>query len=616
MFIGSKGLLDQADESTSLLVLAWKEMFDPLTPDSFQPRLFNVPLLLRELGEIAGRASASPDRWQHHFEWVREELTAAISSEAGFLGEMPYYASICRRLTAMPDLLEVQRLCKTLAAYEEPYEEAAKGAFTAAVAKLPKDKELAVQALHRIATISLRCGFGTEEFQDVLDDHAYKLDPKIWASNFLAAFEEAKRPEREFGCYIPVSGVDPKAYLKMLKSKPEFRLLPPSELPHKLPKFFKHAAVFYIERVLANTSTEAARRAVGTLRPSLDILSFYDHELVPRIGEAAWVEHDGKGKLVTIAGQFLRSLPSRKSAVPLTLNALQIRGDLLTGKVLNALEHLQLAKSNPAFRAKLMNLWSALECLSVAGEEKGSVFSRVRDTVVPIVVWRRTDKIARYIAKNLTRLRQSALVENYGPLFSGVGYVSAEEVLLALTKRQEHPDLSPFYASVAQHQLVKNRFFALRKTFSNPKNLLSDLRNSTARTTWHLARIYRARNLIVHEGQEDAVVPHLVDNLQYYLSITLSRILHGMSTHTGWDVTDSVAHWRSKSWYITQMLDESPASLQVRDFFPIPRRHVRQQVWPASTLPPTGPTPAAPAATGSPPAPPTTPTGTAAETAI
>src|SRR5262245_5701797 len=111
MFIASKELLKTANPSTALLILAWKEMFNPLTPDTFQPRLLNVPLLVRELGDMASRTKAVPKRWQQHLSWVQEELKASVSSESHFLQKQRYYASSCQHLAAMSNPLEIERLC-------------------------------------------------------------------------------------------------------------------------------------------------------------------------------------------------------------------------------------------------------------------------------------------------------------------------------------------------------------------------------------------------------------------------------------------------------------------------------------------------------------------------
>ena len=590
MFIPEANVLKNWDAGTALLILAWKEMFDPFTPDTFQPRLFNVPMLVSELRDISSRAAVSPDRWRSHLEFVQHELAAVVSTESQFLQGMQYYASMCRRLITLQNSAEVESLAKTLLHYEEIYEENAKTMLLESARNLPKEKDTAVQSLRRIATMALRSGFGNDEFGELLEEKSFQLSALDWAKRLLLAFEGAKQPKQEFDCIVPVFGVDSRLFVKMLKFKAEFQPQTPKNLPWKPDKTLKGANFFKIGSINASTATEAAKQAVRLLRPTLDILAFYDSSQVPTFGNTAWVGRQKEGRIVTIAGQSLRRLHARRHSLNLTKQALQIPHQFLTGRILNALEHLTLAKTNSAFRAKLVNLWSALECLSIPGNSSESVIGRVRDTTVPIVVWRRVDKITRYIAATMTKLRDAGLAGDFGPIFSSQGIIAAEEVLLALCKPLEHPDIKKLYAAIDCHPLLKNRIFGLRKTFSEPRHLLSDLRASSERTIWHLNRIYRARNLIVHEGHEDPVVPFLVDNLQYYLSLTISRILHGMSSHPGWDVTTSITHWRNRSAYVIQMLDEQPKTLQVRDFFPLPMRFVRHQIWddplPKSAEPP------------------------------
>jgi len=43
----------------------WQEMFDPHTPDAYQPRLTNVATLVDELKSIALRATRD-ERWGKH----------------------------------------------------------------------------------------------------------------------------------------------------------------------------------------------------------------------------------------------------------------------------------------------------------------------------------------------------------------------------------------------------------------------------------------------------------------------------------------------------------------------------------------------------------------------
>jgi hypothetical protein len=46
-----------------------------------------------------------------------------------------------------------------------------------------------------------------------------------------------------------------------------------------------------------------------------------------------------------------------------------------------------------------------------------------------------------------------------------------------------------------------------------------------------LFRVYRARNLIVHHGDPGEFVGPLLDTLQYYLSVPLTRVLVELARH-------------------------------------------------------------------------------------
>jgi hypothetical protein len=93
-------------------------------------------------------------------------------------------------------------------------------------------------------------------------------------------------------------------------------------------------------------------------------------------------------------------------------------------------------------------------------------------------------------------------------------------------------------------------------------------------------RIYRARNLTVHEGADVPAVGFLLDNLHFYFSITLSRILHGMVIHPDWGIPESIAYWNTRSGYLLSTLDAHPADLRVNDIFVSPHTLGDARLWP------------------------------------
>lgn len=86
----SYGDLDQLDVGEGFLVRAWRELFDPYTSDTFQPRLHNAASLVEELEDLVSRGDES-SRWWGHAKKVGEELSAVVADEGDVLGPLPEY---------------------------------------------------------------------------------------------------------------------------------------------------------------------------------------------------------------------------------------------------------------------------------------------------------------------------------------------------------------------------------------------------------------------------------------------------------------------------------------------------------------------------------------------
>ena len=273
-----------------------------------------------------------------------------------------------------------------------------------------------------------------------------------------------------------------------------------------------------------------------------------------------------------------RSKKSAKSLSKLLIG--EVDKKRFSGRVLNALEHYSLAQTNAAARIRLVNLWSALECLTTR-EDSSSIMDGVCKSVVPIVTWRRTSKILSYTAKKLTEYKELA----GGKLGSGFPGdekgLSNERLMLALAKAEGHPHAEELILFAKDNVYLRNRVFTLWKTMSQPHVLASELKMTSKRVEWHLYRIYRARNLIIHEGEEVPHVGRLLENLHYYFSVTLSRILQSMQVNPSWEVTDAITYWRTRHNHIMNCLTKENAHvLRPCDFQPKYRTALnKESVW-------------------------------------
>ena len=57
------------------------------------------------------------------------------------------------------------------------------------------------------------------------------------------------------------------------------------------------------------------------------------------------------------------------------------------------------------------------------------------------------------------------------------------------------------YQQADKYPLLKNRVFTLNEAFYNSKNIKALIQEHAQRVEWHIYRIYRARNYIVHDAE-------------------------------------------------------------------------------------------------------------------
>ena len=194
------------------------------------------------------------------------------------------------------------------------------------------------------------------------------------------------------------------------------------------------------------------------------------------------------------------------------------RAGRLSGVLANALELHNMAISSTDMRVQFVTMWSALECLAsvVPGE---SVISRVMNLLVPIVSWRRMEKDIRYLGLNLRKWRSAtdAHKEVLESLPNATAdEVPGEDVLMTVARPTNHPHMKELLGAVAAHPLLLWRTTTTWEVFHDPRDLAREMERARERLTWHIGRIYRVRNRLVHAGDDSPLLASLLENLQFY----------------------------------------------------------------------------------------------------
>jgi hypothetical protein len=172
------------------------------------------------------------------------------------------------------------------------------------------------------------------------------------------------------------------------------------------------------------------------------------------------------------------------------------------------------------------NLWTALETLS-GNTVHDKVITSILERCTPILC----KKYFRHLFTSLLNDLRRCTPEAYKKIFNNSKKSSADiDTLLDLFVSNEKEELlKELFASLETNPLLKNRVFRYWKIFKNPEKAHNILLEHEKRVRWHLQRMYRTRNALIHAGQAGTMIKHLVVNLHSYVDHIFTEVIEKLN---------------------------------------------------------------------------------------
>lgn len=186
------------------------------------------------------------------------------------------------------------------------------------------------------------------------------------------------------------------------------------------------------------------------------------------------------------------------------------------------------ALASPENANSFLNLWSILEIIGVSDHQNAKITEVLR-AVIPIL----KKNYVRNIFLNLHSYMKANLSdEDYNSLFSSVTEEGDKTLktacLVALPKYQA---LRKRAAGLfANYPLIRSRMLQLSADiFSRKSDFLKELGRYTKRIEWHIQRLYRTRNEIIHSGNVPENIKLLSEHLHDYADELLMEIIRKLA---------------------------------------------------------------------------------------
>ena len=187
-----------------------------------------------------------------------------------------------------------------------------------------------------------------------------------------------------------------------------------------------------------------------------------------------------------------------------------------------------------------------------------SIISKVIQCIIPFLKSTYVSKLVQTCMDDIIRWNPDFFKEKISTIEFGENDLERTFAFLAFASTQEQRDI--LFANTANYPLLKNRVFTLYDAFHNSKNIHALIREHAQRVEWHIYRIYRTRNYIIHDAEgNEKLNSELLINLHSYVDIIISKLVQMINESPYQDnIKDILSEHKFEVSFFEEMLDNQP----------------------------------------------------------
>ena len=558
--------IHSTDESTLFILLSWDEMFISKTiPDSFKPKLMDSLALLNEFKKVAEDVKKD-ERWKPHLSVVYDELKTVVNKDPILKSKYPLIVRTVKLFDPAGKESHIQAVriatvaIQKLKKYRSDIIELLKNSCT----EMPQEKRNMQDALMRLGTRVLLEGADSSGFLSIVTIENLSCTPTEIVDKII---EVAIPKEQNWFCIIPLEGEI--NFVRSFINKNKFKLLPTQDKPlGPNGKLFsernKNTQKIFIE-LPAKSPVTAMQGAIQKLRKPVDITNFYNNGAPVKIGTYTIAVNGRDSRIVDLGEHYYSGLKRPNGITNFISEAIESIRSSKDSRIISALEQHTTAYSSVDIKVRFLNLWVALETL--VGHSNGSIINRVTKCLIPILVGFKIRQQVKYLAMCLHEMGFCGKIPDESGFFkmSSNKEIPKDELFMALMQDDGAPVLNELIRVTRPQKLLCNKLTNLREIIKHPVVLKKEFETTESRITWQIRRIYRARNLLTHEGRRIENLQYLLDNLQFYFSMTVSKIINELTFNKPWTVDDCFEYRKIKYEYLLDSLQHKKEILKCSD---------------------------------------------------
>lgn len=182
---------------------------------------------------------------------------------------------------------------------------------------------------------------------------------------------------------------------------------------------------------------------------------------------------------------------------------------------------------------QFVNLFTALEVLIPKYiNSKNARIAQIFETIVPYLCVNYYRKLIGSIDESLKTWNKSFYKRILSTVTEGSDDIEKLAALMVLPKYDSNDPANKKELNQLYDQLTADKFFLMRHRMydmhtilSKPEEIFAFLVRHEERIRWHVDRIYRTRNMIVHGGRSPHYIATMVENLHSYYDLLVNQLI-------------------------------------------------------------------------------------------
>lgn len=295
---------------------------------------------------------------------------------------------------------------------------------------------------------------------------------------------------------------------------------------------------YIVMTVKAMDEYHALLEAIDKLRHFTSLFSFYHHkERFTFLREESFVKRDSDGQCykINIPQSSMLACEDKRASTATdyyqqTITQIVLDVDSFERFTKSLRLHDSCIHSSHA-ENQFLNLFTAFDVLipkdTASGKDR---IVQITEILIPYLCHLHFQKIAVSFGQDLRQWKSVLYTEILGEITDGNSEEEKLCALLSLAKYQPQRERIMEEASEANFFLLRYRLWKLNSRMHSVSEVRSTFLRFDKRMRWHITRLYRTRNLIVHAGAHPVYIDMLLENIHSFYDIFMRGVLSDITT--------------------------------------------------------------------------------------